>query len=136
MSEDKASKDRMTELLEELVKWIKATSIPKVRDIVEELVRTPGERIVYKFSDGKTARKELSEMSGIDEGDISRDWKKWARGGILEQIPSQGGSRGKSLFSLEDFGIEVPPVPQAIKEKKDCKKENETDPQTVSKVKI
>jgi hypothetical protein len=125
----------MIELLEELVKWTKATSIPKVRDILEELVRTPGERIVYEFSDGKTARKELSEMSGVDEGDVSRDWKKWARGGILEQIPSQGGSRGKSLFSLEDFGIEVPAVSQAIKDKKDGKKENETDPQIVGKVK-
>jgi hypothetical protein len=108
MSEDKTSKERVIELLEELVKWTKATSIPKVRTILEELVQTPGEKIVYKFSNGKTALKKLSEISGIDESNISRDWKRWARAGIAEQVPAQGGTRGRSIFSLEDFGIDVP----------------------------
>lgn len=108
MSENLSNDKRAIELLEELVKWTKATSIPKVREILEELVRSPSERVLYKYSDGKTARKELSEISGIDEADISRDWKKWAIGGILEQVPSKGGSRGCSTFSLEDFGIDVP----------------------------
>jgi len=39
--------------------------------------------------------------------DVSENWKKWTRVGIAEQVPAQGGSRG-SLFSLEEFGIEVP----------------------------
>lgn len=128
MSEDKVRTDRMIELLEELVKWTKATSIPQVREILEKLVQTPGERIAYKFSDGKRTLKELSKMSGIDAGELSRDWKKWTRGGIAEQIPAQGGSRGKSLFSLEDFGIEVPAA-KAENAPEEAKKET-TDEKT------
>ena len=39
--------------------------------------------------------------------DVSENWKKWTRVGIAEQVGVQGGTRGKSLFSLEDFGIEI-----------------------------
>jgi len=37
-------------------------------------------------------------------------WKKWAKIGIVEPIRVCGGTRYKNLFSLEEFGIEVPEV--------------------------
>ncbi|MGD0405915.1 MAG: hypothetical protein ABSB10_04615 [Candidatus Bathyarchaeia archaeon] len=117
MSENGAAKEKTIELLEELVKWTKVTSIPQVRDILEKNLKTPKERVLYKFSDGKKTTKELSDISGIYSGDISNLWKKWTREGIAEQIPSQGGSRGNSLFSLEDFGIDVPSISQKTKSK-------------------
>jgi len=129
MSENKDQSEKVVELLKELVKWTKVTSIPQVAQVLEEQVHSPAQRIVYKFSDGKRSRKDLSEMSGIDPADISRDWKKWARAGIAEQIPSKGGSRGKSLFSLEDFGLEVPDVAEAETGKGTKTQEKETESQ-------
>lgn len=44
MSEGKPKEERVIELLEELVKWTKVTSIPKVREILDELVKSPEEK--------------------------------------------------------------------------------------------
>src|SRR3990172_3856404 len=105
-------KDRTIQLLEELVNWTKATSKQKVKDILEQQVSSPAQKVVYKFSDGKKKAKELSAFSGLDETTISKDWKRWARAGITEQVPARGGTRGRSIFSLEDFGIDVPDLPK------------------------
>lgn len=99
-------------------KWVKVTSHPQVCKILGEEVQSTAQKIVYKNSDGKRTTKELSELSGMDPAVVSRDWKQWARAGIAEQIPAQGGTRGKSLFSLEDFGIEVPKATSTSKAEK------------------
>jgi hypothetical protein len=98
----------MITAIQELVKWNKVTSHAQVGEILNQQVHTIGQKIVYANSDGIKSTKELSELSGIDSGNISRDWKQWAQVGIVEQVPARGGSRGKSLFSLEEFGIEAP----------------------------
>lgn len=96
--------------VQELAKWTKVTSHPQVAKILSDEIKTDSQKIVYKNSDGKKTTKELSLLSGRDPSDISKDWKQWTRIGIAEQVPAQGGSRGKSLFALDDFGIDVPKV--------------------------
>lgn len=108
LNKQSLSQEKIIVLLQELAKWVKVTSHSQVGKILSEQVQSPAQKIAFKNSDGKKTTKELSELSGMDPADVSRDWKKWTRAGIAEQIPAQGGSRGKSLFSLEDFGIEVP----------------------------
>jgi hypothetical protein len=100
--------EQMIGSIQELVKWIKVTSHSQVGKILNEQVQSAAQKIVYANSDGKKTTKEFFELSGMYSPDVSENWKKWARAGIAEQVPAQGGSRGKSLFSLEDFGIEVP----------------------------
>lgn len=108
LSKQSLSQEKIIVLLQELAKWVKVTSHPQVGKILSEQVQSSAQKIVFKNSDGKKTTKELSELSGTDPADISRDWKQWTRAGITEQVPAQGGSRGRSLFSLEEFGIEVP----------------------------
>ncbi len=114
LSKQSMSQEKIETLLQELVKWVKVTSHSQVGKILSEQVQSQGQKITFKNSDGKKTTKELSELSGMDPADISRDWKKWTRAGIAEQISAQGGSRGKSLFSLEDFGIDVPKTIEKI----------------------
>jgi hypothetical protein len=102
------SEDRMIELLTELVKWTKVTSIPKVKEILEGQLPTPKEKLAYKYSNGTRTIRDVSELSGRDIGSLSKDWKQWVREGIAERIPEKRGDRARSLFSLEDFGIETP----------------------------
>ncbi|MFW9889520.1 MAG: hypothetical protein ACFFER_15135, partial [Candidatus Thorarchaeota archaeon] len=39
---------------------------------------------------------------------IERRWKSWIGLGIAKPISVQRGIRAKSLFSLSDFGLELP----------------------------
>jgi predicted HTH transcriptional regulator len=114
MSEDNSQENKLVELLEELVKWTRVTSIPKVKELLEELVKNPEEKIAYSFSDGKRTTREVAEMAQTNKDTVSRLWRKWIKSGIAEPIAGKGGNRAKSVFSLEDFGIEVPSVSKVI----------------------
>jgi hypothetical protein len=121
------SEERKIELLEELVKWVKVTSIPKVKATLEELTQTPEERRVYGLSDGKRTTREIEKLTGVGRNIISRLWKKWTRAGIAEPITIAGGGiRAKSLFSFEDFGIEILKNTQMTQEMEDTKEEEST----------
>jgi hypothetical protein len=118
--------DRIVELLEELIRWTKVTSIPKVKELLEDSVKTPEERIAYSFSDGKRTTREVAEIAQTNKDSISRFWRKWIKSGIAEPIAGSGGNRAKSIFSLEDFGIEVPAISKNPKEKTATKEDNTT----------
>ena len=48
---------------------------------------------------------------------VSIWWNKWIKAGIAEPISVKGGGiRAKRVFSLDDFGIEVPTVRVAASE--------------------
>lgn len=128
MSEGKPKEERVIELLEELVKWTKVTSIPKVREILDELVKSPEEKIAYAFSDGKRTTREVAEIAKTNKNNISKLWRKWVKLGIAEPITASGGNRARSVFCLEDFGIEVP---SAAKEPK--KENTSSEEKAVSK---
>jgi hypothetical protein len=102
--------EKINATIQELTKLIKVTSHSDIGKILVELVKSDSQKIVYSHSDGKRTTKEFFEISGMYPADVSENWKKWARAGIAEQVAAQGGTRGKSLFNLEDFGIDVPKI--------------------------
>lgn len=107
---------RTVELLEELVRWTKVTSLPHVRQLLLDLLPGDENKMAYQYSDGRKS-EELSDLVGVDSSTI-RDWGKiWIRAGIAEPMRVQRGERAKRVFSLEDFGIDVP-APKAGKIKK------------------
>jgi len=101
--------ERIVELLQELVKWTKVTSIPEVKDILLETLSKPEEKVAYECSDGRTGAK-IAEKVGVHQTTISTWWKKWVKLGIAEYVSASGGKRGKKTFSLDDFDIEVPSI--------------------------
>lgn len=115
-----SKEDRMIELLEELVKWTKVTSIPSVRRLLLEILPKPEQKIAYQASDGATIR-EVAKQANASVGSVSKWWEQWTRAGIAESIPARGGERAKRIFSLDDFGVEVPIIekPKIEEERKD-----------------
>lgn len=107
MSDEKF--DRMIRLLEEILKWEKIGGIQQVKNVLAELLKTDVEKLVYENSDNRTSR-EISEITGVSHATVINYWKKWAKYGIVEEVRAQGGTRYKRIFSLSDFGIEVPEV--------------------------
>jgi hypothetical protein len=105
-----SNKDRTIELLEELVKWTRVTSIPHVKQLLEEILTSPEEKVAYESSDGRPSQ-EIAVLANISFHTVTVWWKKWIKVGLAEPISSRGGQRAKRLFSLTDFGIDVPQLP-------------------------
>jgi len=105
--EKKDKQDRMIELLEEILKWTKVTSVPQVKKLLSEVLQSDKAKIAYHFSDGLDS-KAVAKFAGVSHTAVTNWWKSWIRAGIAEPIGARGGERAKRIFSLEDFGIEVP----------------------------
>ena len=108
----------MIEVLEELLKWNKVTSIPHVKRLLMEILSNDQEKIAYHHSDGRTSQ-EVAKLAGVSYVTVTKWWKAWIRAGIAEPLGVKGGERTKRIFSLEDFGIEVPQLEQVKPEKKE-----------------
>jgi hypothetical protein len=115
-----SKEDRMIELLEELVKWTKVTSIPKVKDLLLEILQSPQEKIAYQSSDGRSS-SEVGKEANVSYVTVTLWWKRWIKAGIAKSVSARGGQRAKRVFSLDDFGIEVPSIekPKIEEEEKD-----------------
>lgn len=97
---------RLTELVEELVKWKKFEGAQLAKKVLRDLLAKDIDRLVYQYSDGRTTR-EIAALAGVSDFTVRNYWKKWNTEGLI--VPSQKfKGRYERIFSLEDFGIEVP----------------------------
>lgn len=116
-------KDRAKEeILEEMLRWIKVTSISHVQQVLGSL--PPEEKIAYHFSDGRNSR-EIAKIVGVTKATILNWWKKWNTKGIVEPLSVRRGTRYRHAFELSDFDIKVP----SISKKKSKNKEGSRDRQ-------
>lgn len=121
-----SKEDRIVELLEELVRWTKVTSIPHVKELLESLPDV--EKIGYQYSDGRSSR-DVAKVAKVRYDTVVKWWRKWHTLGIVEPMQVQRGMRYRRSFSLEDFDIKVPQLqkekttPEENKSKEE--KENE-----------
>jgi hypothetical protein len=113
-----SKEDRMIELLEELVKWIKVTSIPRVKELLLKILESPEERVAYQSSDGERTARSVGDIANVGHYKIADWWKTWIKAGIAEPVSVQRGERAKRIFSLDDFGIEVPVIEVATAEER------------------
>jgi transposase len=105
--EERKKQDRMIELLEELVKWTKVKSIPHVKKLLLEILPSDEEKRAYHYSNGQDSRG-VAKLAGVGHVAVTKWWKNWIRAGIAKPVSAKRGKRAKRVFSLEDFGIEVP----------------------------
>lgn len=97
---------RLTELVEELVKWKRFEGAQLAKKILRDLLAKDVDKLVYQHSDGKGS-KEVAALAGVSDFTVRNYWKKWNIEGLV--VPSQKfKGRYERVFSLEDFGIEVP----------------------------
>lgn len=109
MNENNEKTDRIIQLLEEILKWTRIEGMEKTKTIFNEFVKTDIEKIVYENSNGQTSR-EVASIAQTSHTTVVNYWRKWSKFGIVEEVISRGGTRYKRIFSLTDFGIEVPMI--------------------------
>lgn len=95
--------EEILEVLRQIERWLKVTSIPKVKAILESTLQTSEERKVYHYSDGRN-QSEISKLAKVSQPTVSIYWNKWAKLGIVQQSNTYKGRWEKS-FLLEDFDI-------------------------------
>lgn len=101
------SQQRVVEILEELLKWMRFSSLPGVRKTLLDLLPTDEHKIAYQNSDGKGS-EEVAKLAGVGASSIQRWWKQWIKARIAEPSSVRGGERAKRVFSLDEVGIEIP----------------------------
>jgi len=101
--------EQIIELLKELVKWTKFQAWGKVKDVLLSVLDDDEKKKIYHLSDGKNSSRKIADKIVGGKDKVIRHWSEWANFNIVEPIPVKGGGlRYKKIFSLEDFGIDVP----------------------------
>jgi len=108
MSEEETS--TVIGLLEEILKWVRLEGSQRAKSTLIDLLKTDIEKLIYENSDGRTSR-EIAHAVGTSHVTVTNYWKKWASYGVVKERSSRGGTRFVKVFSLTDFGLEVPRVP-------------------------
>jgi predicted HTH transcriptional regulator len=112
-----SKEDAMIRLLEKLVKWTKVTSFPKVKELLLSILDSPEKMVAYQASDGEKTSREIAKIANASQPTVTKWWKAWIKAGIADPVSVQRGERAKQIFSLEDFGIEVPSIKITASEK-------------------
>lgn len=106
------NEQRMIELLEELAKWKKFEVAQLAKKLLRDILAKDTEKIVYQYSDGKGSM-EVAALAGVSDFTVRSYWKKWNIEGLVVPSQKQKG-RYERIFSLEDFGIEIPTVKKSL----------------------
>jgi hypothetical protein len=110
------SEDEQTELLREILKWIKFAGMREAKSTLNSVLDTEQKKLVYHASDGGRGSVEIAKLAGVASNRTVADmWEAWLRLGLGESIPVRGGTRFKRTFNLADFGVEVPRITEAEK---------------------
>jgi transposase len=123
---DKEKQDRITELLEKILKWIKFEGKEKVRAVMDSELDDDTKKLIYHLSNGESSPK-IAKTVKVDPSLVRYYWKKWAKKGIMEIHPNYK-RRYRKVFSLEEVGIEVPELKQVEtpREKKEIHKQGDS----------
>jgi hypothetical protein len=102
--------DRIVDLLQEMLKWVKFAGAREVRTVLMSILDTEQKRLVYHLSDGKHGSIDIGKAANVSDSTVRRLWDSWLRLGVVEPLAVQGGARYRKSFALEDFGFTVPQV--------------------------
>jgi len=105
-SEEKGYQRRTIELLQEIAKWVRFEGIQTARQVLNDFFKKDSEKLAYQYSDGRGS-SEIAKIAGVSDFAVRSYWKKWSAMGLV--VPSDKfKGRYEHLFSLDDFGIELP----------------------------
>jgi len=101
--------------LRELLKWSRFAGMQQLRNVLSQNLRNEIEMLIYELSDGARGARDVAGAVGISHPTVLAYWKKWSKVGIVEPSPSFQG-RYQRICSLEEVGLEAPPMPQPVVE--------------------
>lgn len=111
---------RLVSILEEMLTWTKAGMYSSVQQLMKNQFGDARneEKLAYELLDGKRqlgdiiqiCKQVVGEAVIISKPSLSKWATKWERLGLVKK----DGKKISRLFSLADFGIQVPQLPKAL----------------------
>ena len=101
--------DKIIELLDEILLWMKYDYLDTKRKLIETL-DTEDKIIAYELSDGYRSTNDIAQYVDVSHQTVYNWWNKWFEFGLIEQTEKYGGGRYKRLCSLTKMGIKVPEI--------------------------
>jgi len=95
--------ERMIQLLEEGVRWLRFQCVEKADAAVGRLLDTEQKKVAFELTDGINSARGIAIQIGVSHPTVSAWWKDWAAAGIL----FEHDKAYKKLFSLADLGIDI-----------------------------
>lgn len=103
------NKDEQTELLREILKWVRFAGSNQVKGVLVSTLDTDKKKLVYHLSDGKNASRAVAEQAGVDASTAQDWWKEWILLGLGEGVAVKGGgTRFRRAFDIKMYGMSVP----------------------------
>lgn len=112
-SEHTAILKEQTQLLREMVKYLKFMGSGQISTALEKTLTSDKLKLVYQLSDGKNTSTVISKQTGVSQPRVSELWRQWVVMGLGDAITASGGSRFRRAFDLKAIGISVPEVRQS-----------------------
>lgn len=109
-----ATLERIARAMEEQLKWTRLAGMSQLKAIFEQNLKTDQDKLVYELSDGERSTRDIEKLTDVGRTKIGALWKKWYRMGLMERSAKYEGKRMVRTFSLEDVGMEIPPMPQTV----------------------
>jgi predicted ArsR family transcriptional regulator len=118
--------NEQTEILKEILKWIRFAGAKEVKAVLISTLDTQRKILIYHLSDGSRTSIDIAKAASTSDTTVRNYWASWARQGIVESLKVRGGERYRKSFELEDFGIRVPEV--TVTKLGEVKSSAETEP--------
>lgn len=94
--------------LDEICMWLRFQNRPALKVLLEDVLRSKRDRLVYKLTNGSNSAKEIAQAAGVSQPRISQIWARWKELGIImEEAGVQG--RYRHICSLSELGLEIEP---------------------------
>jgi hypothetical protein len=101
------SEGLLAELLaiaQEQLRWQRATSIPAVKELIEDTLGTTQQRRAYEMCDGTNQMGDIADSVGVTPRSITNWTRRWRDLGIAYETEDR---RTKHLASLDSLGLPI-----------------------------
>jgi hypothetical protein len=92
-----------TELLEELLAWVRFQNHGAYVEIVRAVMRDPRHLRAFEATDGTRTQGQVADLAGLAQPTVSGLWTRWRRLGLVV-----GSDRARHILRPSDAGIEIP----------------------------
>ena len=112
VDENKDINEKILGVLKEILKWTRFRAWKEVKSVLLSQLRDEKTKLIYHLSNGNMSTREIAKKTGVSHETVRNYWKRWSKIPIVEPTTVKGKTRYRKMFQLEDFGIEVPDIPQ------------------------
>lgn len=94
--------------LNEICMWLRFQNRSALKVLLEDVLRSKRDRLVYKLTNGSNSAKEIAQAAGVSQPRISQIWARWKELGIVMELTGVRG-RYKHICSPSELGLEIEP---------------------------